>query len=79
MDPTTFTKSTVVLSSSSGAQVAATLSYDANTNTVTLTPSVTLDAFMVYTVRVKGGSTGVKDPYGNTMSADYTMSFTTGG
>jgi hypothetical protein len=60
-------------------QVAATLSYDANTNTVTLTPSVTLDAFMVYSVLVKGGSNGVKDPYGNTMSADYTMSFTTGG
>jgi hypothetical protein len=79
MDPTTFTASTVVLSNSSGAQVAATLSYDANTNTVTLTPSVALDAFMVYTVLVKGGSNGVKDPYGNTMSADYTMSFTTGG
>jgi hypothetical protein len=80
MDPTTLNASTIFLQDSSGNVVPATLSYNASTNTVTLTPSSPLNAVTTYTMTVHGGNSGprVRDQFGNFLAADYTWSFTTG-
>jgi hypothetical protein len=80
IDPTTITSSTIFLKDSSGNVVSATLSYNAVTNTVTLTPNAPLNAFTTYTMTIRGGGTGsrVRDQFGNYLAADYTWSFTTG-
>jgi hypothetical protein len=72
LDPATVTASDVYLSTAAG-NIAATLAHDSASNTVTLTPSVTLAASTMHTVHV----VGVADPAGNAMSAT-TWSFTTG-
>jgi hypothetical protein len=80
MDPTTLNASTIFLTGPSGNVVPATLSYNASTDTVTLTPNAPLSAFTTYMVTVHGGSSGprVRDQFGNYLSADYLWSFTTG-
>ena len=80
IDPTTITSSTIFLKDPSGNVVSATLSYNAVTNTVTLTPNAPLNAFTTYTMTIRGGGTGsrVRDQFGNYLAADYTWSFTTG-
>jgi hypothetical protein len=40
---------------------------------------VALDSNTKYTVRIKGGTNGVKDPVGNALEQDYSWSFTTEG
>ena len=45
---------------------------------VTVTPSVALSPFSVYTVTITGGASGVKDAAGNALAANYSWSFTTG-
>jgi WD40 repeat protein len=76
MDPGTLTSSTFQLQAGSNPPVSATVSYAANT--ATLTPASALAANTAYTATVKGGSTGVKDLAGNPLAADATWSFTTG-
>jgi hypothetical protein len=80
IDPTTLTSSTFFLKDPSGNVVSATLSYNATTNTVTLTPNAPLNALTTYTVTIRGGGTGsrVKDQFGNYLATDYLWSFTTG-
>ncbi len=62
-----------------GAPVAAGLSYDAGTRTVTLNPASALAYSTAYTVAVKGGAADprVKDLAGNALAATYNATFTT--
>ena len=71
----TVTSSTFQLKNGSNV-VAGTLSHTANQ--VTFTPSSVLLSSTLYTVTIKGGSTGVKDVAGNPLASDYTWTFTTG-
>ena len=61
-----------------GASVdtAGSVAYDGVTRTVTLTPTVPLDAGASYTARLVGGAAGVKDVAGNPLAADHTWTFT---
>ena len=79
MDPTTINASTVELLDASGKPVAATVSFDATTNTATLTPTNPLAGSTTYTIVVKGNAGGprVTDVSGNPLSADYTSTFQT--
>jgi hypothetical protein len=74
LDPTTVTTSTVVLKDSGGNAVAASVSYDDPSRTITLTPTSTLSASATYTVDV---TTGVKGSDGTALGADDTWTFTT--
>ena len=60
-----------------GAAVAASVSYNAATHMVTLTPQVPLANSTTYTVVVVGGASGVKDLAGNALVTNATSSFTT--
>jgi hypothetical protein len=57
--------------------VSATVAYTAGSTSLTLTPNAPLNPATVYTVTLKGGSTGIKDVAGNALAADYIWSFTT--
>jgi WD40 repeat protein len=76
--PATVSASTLELRNASNALIAATVSYDAASNTATLTPSSALAASTTYTATVKGGTNGVKDLAGNALASDFVWSFTTG-
>jgi hypothetical protein len=80
MDPTTITASTFLLKDANGNTVAATVTYDPTTFTVTLTPSAPLAANTTYTAKAVGSGSGprIKDAYGNLLATDYLWSFTTG-
>jgi hypothetical protein len=77
LDPTTVNANNFVLLDSSNHPVAVTVTYNPATNTVTLQPTVPLNSATTYTLRVRGGLTGVKDRFGNPMAEDFTTSFTT--
>jgi glucose/arabinose dehydrogenase len=77
MDATTLTTSTVTLTAQGGSRVAASVTYDAATKTVTLDPAAALAAGASPTARIRGGATGVKTLSGNTLAADYVWTFTT--
>src|SRR5271166_1780763 len=70
----TITSSNLVLKSSSGATVPATVSYNSSTNTATLTPSALLANSTIYTATVSG----VEDTAGDPIAAPFSWSFTTG-
>jgi len=76
MDAATITSTTFALQGPAGAVTAA-VSYNATTRTATLTPTAALANSTTYTATVKGGATGVKDPSGIPMTADFVWSFTT--
>jgi hypothetical protein len=57
--------------------IAAEVTYDDVSRTATLNPTDDLAGNTVYSVTVKGGSTGVKDLASNPLAADDTWSFTT--
>ena len=76
MTASTITTSTVLLMDGS-TQVAASVSYNAATNTATLTPTAALANSKTYTIVVKGGASGVKDLAGNPLAANTSASFTT--
>jgi hypothetical protein len=61
------------LKNGAGASVSATLSYDASTNTATLTPSMALAYATKYTATIGGA----KDLAGNALASPFTWSFTT--
>ena len=77
MDASTINSSTIELRNPSNALITATVSYNAGTNTATLTPSAALANSTVYTAKVKSGASGVKDAAGNPLASDYNWSFTT--
>ncbi|HEY6503024.1 MAG TPA: Ig-like domain-containing protein [Chitinophagaceae bacterium] len=77
MDATTINSSTIELRNSLNVLVPASVTYNATTRTATLTPSAALSNSTLYSAKVKGGTTGVKDLAGNTMVTDLNWSFTT--
>jgi hypothetical protein len=76
MDASTINGTNIKLAptSSLGTPVAATVSYNAATNTATLTPTAPLGSNVNYTVTV---TTGVEDVAGNALAAQSTWTFTT--
>ncbi len=77
IDPTTVTTTNMTLTPNGGAAVAATVAYDGPSQTATLTPTSALVAGTTYTVRVKGGATGIADLATNRLVADATSTFST--
>jgi hypothetical protein len=77
LDPSTVTAANVKLTTQAGSTVAASLSYDAATRTVTLNPTSALGANAPYTVTLKGGVGGLA-AWGGDLPADVTWTFTTG-
>ncbi|HEY3312200.1 MAG TPA: Ig-like domain-containing protein [Anaerolineales bacterium] len=80
INPATLTTATFTLriKQNGSSPLAATLGYDATSNTATLTTSAALASSTTYLATVKGGAGGVKDLAGNAMSVDNTWQFTTG-
>jgi hypothetical protein len=79
MNPTTISGSSFELRDASNAVVPATVTYNAGTNTATLTPSSVLAATATFTATVRGGTSDprVKDVAGNALAANLTWVFTT--
>jgi hypothetical protein len=73
MDPTSL-GGNVYVRKQGGATVAASYSYNPVTKTATVNPNADLDPSTVYEIVVKAA---VKDDAGNTLGADYVVSFTT--
>lgn len=77
MQPASINATSIELRDNAATLIPATVSYNAVTRTATLTPSAHLGYLAVYNVKVKSGSSGVKDDAGNALSADYNWNFTT--
>jgi hypothetical protein len=77
MNASTINSSTIELRDGSNALVASTITYNSGTRTATLTPSSALLSSTIYSAKIIGGASGVKDSGGNAMSGDYNWSFTT--
>ena len=78
MNAATITSSTFDLRDGTGTLVPATVSYNAATQTATLSQSAPLAAGTTYSARVHGGAAGpsVKDTAGNALAADVAWTFT---
>jgi Domain of unknown function (DUF4082)/Bacterial Ig-like domain/Bacterial Ig domain/Abnormal spindle-like microcephaly-assoc'd, ASPM-SPD-2-Hydin len=74
INPGTVTATTVQLLAPGNSPVASTVTYSASSKTATLQPNLGLASTTTYTVMVNG----VKDLAGNTMTANFTSTFTTG-
>ena len=77
MQPASINATSIELRDNAATLIPATVSYNAVIRTATLTPSAHLGYLAVYNVKVKSGSSGVKDDAGNALSADYNWNFTT--
>jgi Domain of unknown function (DUF4082)/Bacterial Ig-like domain/Bacterial Ig domain len=77
MTASTITTSTIQLRDPANNLIAGVVSYNSTTRVATLNPTPTLAASTVYTARVLGGATGVKDAAGNALAADSVWTFTT--
>jgi len=77
MEPSSIYTSTFELRDAGGALVPASVVAGGETPTVTLTPTSPLAYGMTYTAMIKGGATGVQNLSGNTMTTNYSWSFTT--
>jgi Domain of unknown function (DUF4082)/Bacterial Ig-like domain/Bacterial Ig domain len=77
MTASTITTGTFELRDPANNLVAGVVSYNSTTRVATLNPTPTLAASTVYTARVRGGASGVKDAAGNALAADATWTFTT--
>jgi hypothetical protein len=74
----TVTNTSFFLKDPSNNLIPATLSYTSGSRTAKLIPSASLNFSTIYTVTVKGGSTGITDPGGLTLlGGDDVWSFTT--
>jgi hypothetical protein len=78
MDSSSINGSTFELRDPSGTLVLATITYDGSTRTAILAPTVPLSPSVTYTATVKGGIGGVRDLAGDTLTNDFSWSFTTG-
>jgi hypothetical protein len=76
MDANTIGASTFELRDPANSLVEAAVTYNATTRVATLNPTPNLLAGTVYTVIVRGGTTGVKDAAGNSLAADRVWTFT---
>ncbi|HWH95015.1 MAG TPA: N,N-dimethylformamidase beta subunit family domain-containing protein, partial [Baekduia sp.] len=74
LDTSTVTSSNVTLKNPSGTTVAATISYDAASRTVSLAPTSSLALSTTYTVRF---AAAIKGTDGSTLGSDVTWTFTT--
>ena len=77
VDPTSITAGTVKLFDGGNNFVPSTLSYNASTMTVTLTPLAPLAFNNTYSIVVTGGPTGIKDTFGNALQQTFQSTFTT--
>ena len=77
MDASTINANTVFLRDPSTNLVPASVIYDSNTKTATLTPASSLNAASTYAVTVRGGASGVASLAGGKLSADFSWTFTT--
>ncbi len=77
MNASTINSSTIELRDAQNILVPSTIAYNASSRTMTLTPSSALSNTTTYSLKIKGGASGVKDGAGNTMPSDYNSSFTT--
>jgi Bacterial Ig-like domain len=77
MRASSITSSSFILTDPDGDAVPANVSYDAATNTATLTPQGALAYSVTYRATVKGGAGGVTDLAGNPPAADVSWTFTT--
>jgi hypothetical protein len=77
IDASTITTGTLRLVDSANNLVSGALSYDANSNTATLTPDAPLAFNMTYTIVVVGGPFGIKDLAGNPLTQTVGSSFVT--
>ncbi|MBC7947359.1 MAG: Ig-like domain-containing protein [Chitinophagaceae bacterium] len=76
MNATTISNATFeVRNSFTNALIPATVIYNATTKSVRLYPASPLDNALLYTAKVKGGTSGVKDLAGNAMVTDYVWYF----
>jgi hypothetical protein len=79
INSSTINSSTVQLRNPENTLIASSVTYNAGTRTATVNPNADLAPLTTYTATVKGGSSGVKDPAGNAMAADFSWSFTSVG
>jgi hypothetical protein len=77
MDAGTIDASSVELRDSDNNLVPSTVTYDAGSQTATLTPDASLSEETTYTVTVQSGANGVTDTAGNALDTDVSWSFTT--
>jgi Bacterial Ig-like domain/FG-GAP-like repeat/Bacterial Ig domain len=78
VDPSTITDQTFTLTRQNfSTPVAGHVSYDSANKKATLDPTVDLEANTSYKATIKGGSNGVKDAAGRTLSADKIWTFST--
>ena len=78
MDPATIDGTTFELRDGSNNLVAATVAYDSNTQSASLTPTAALTDGEQYTATILGGATDprVKDVAGNALAGNYSWTFT---
>jgi O-glycosyl hydrolase/methionine-rich copper-binding protein CopC len=74
MNASTFTSSTFTLTPAGGTAITGNVSYSAGTSTAVFTPASPLAYNTVYTANI---TTGVQNPAGTALGANYTWSFTT--
>ena len=72
VDPLTVNSGSFVLKDEAGTPVTGPISYDADAQTATLTPSTPLAYGKRYTADIKGGAAGVADLAGNRATGDHT-------
>jgi large repetitive protein len=77
LDAATVDGTTFELRDSASQLVSAAVTYNNATRTATLDPNTAPAYSSTYTAKVIGGASGVKDPAGNALAADYEWSFTT--
>lgn len=77
INPSTITASSFELIDAFGAAVPASVAYDDNSFTASLTPAASLVPAQTYTAQLNGGATGIRDLAGNPLSSDFTWTFTT--
>lgn len=76
MNTTTINNSTVKLLDGNSL-ITSSVVYNANNNSVTITPIIALSNSKTYTISVLGGIPGVKDVAGNPLAQTYSSTFTT--
>jgi hypothetical protein len=75
INSTTVNASTVQLKDALGNVISSSIT--AGTSQLTIIPAVALNNAAVYTVTLKGGTSGIKGAIGNGLVSDYSWSFTT--